>query len=182
VKRLAGLIKRTSGILDKLAGLCIISVMLLIVTNIILRTAFDHPILGTYEIVGFLTAMGVGFALGNCALQDGHIAVSFVMERLPRKIQSFAGILVHGASLAFWASTVWYLGQYAQAMKIKGLVSPSAEIPVYPFIYLVALGLLGLCLVLFFKFLVACKEVFGSLSLAELSPQLKAFDAEKVAK
>lgn len=162
MKHLAGVVKGVSSILDKLAGLCFFSVMLLIVANIILRTVFNQPILGTYELVGFLTAMGVALALAHCAFQDGHIAVSFIMERLPRKIQFITAVFVNSVSLVFWASAVWALGKYGFAMKIRGLVSPSAEIPVYPFIYLVAFGLLGLCLVLSFKFLISFRDVMGN--------------------
>lgn len=161
MKRLSGTVKGASSILDKLAGLCIFSVMLLIVANIVLRTVFNQPILGTYELVGFLTAIGVALALAHCAFQDGHIAVSFIMEQFPQKIQFITAVFVHVASLMLWAAAVWALGKFGHAMQIKGLVSPSAEIPVYPFIYLVAFGLLGLCLVLLFKFLASFREVLG---------------------
>ncbi len=161
MKQLGILVKKVSSIFDKMAGVFIFSVMLLIVANIILRTVFNKPILGTYELVGFLTAMGVGLALANCALQNGHIAVGFIMDRFSRKIQSIADIFVNAASLLFWATAVWYLGRFGLAMKVKGLVSPSAEIPVYPFIYVVAFGVSGLCLVLFFKLLVSFGEVFS---------------------
>lgn len=159
--QLSRIIKGVSSGLDKLAALCIFFVMLLIVANIILRTVFHRPILGTYELVGFLTAIGVALALARCAFQDGHIAVSFISERFPRILQSLASLFVNVVSLVLWGAVVWYLGKFAQAMKIKGLVSPSAEIPVYPFIYLVAFGLLGLCLVLLFKSLVSFRELLG---------------------
>ena len=162
MKQLSDIVKGVSSIMDKLAGLCIFSVMLLIVANIILRTVFNQPILGTYELVGFLTAMGVALALAHCAFQDGHIAVSFIMEHFPQKIQSIVAVFVNAVSLMFLAAAGWSLGKFGQAMKIKGLVSPSAEIPVYPFIYLVAFGLLGLCLVLLFKFLVSIRGVLGN--------------------
>lgn len=160
MKQLSDLVKGASSILDKLAAICMFAVMLLIVANIILRTVLSRPILGTYELVGFLTALGVALALAHCAFQDGHIAVGYVMDHLPYKIQSIVDVIVHVVSLIFFAAVVWSLGNFGQAMKVKGLVSPSAEIPVYPFIYLIALGLLGLCLVLLFKFLVSVKEVF----------------------
>jgi len=161
LKQLSGLVKRVSGILDKLAGLCIFSVLLLIIANIILRTVFNRPILGTYELAGFLTAIGMALALAHCAFQDGHIAVSLIMERFPKKIQSVTAFFINIASLILWAAGVWSLGKFAQTMKIRGLVSPSAEIPVYPFIYFLAFGLLGLCLVLLLNSMVSFREVFG---------------------
>ena len=160
MQRLASLVKGITSILDKLAGICIFSVMLLVVANIVLRTVFKQPILGTYEMVGFMTAMAVAFALAHCAFQNGHIAVSFIMEKFSQRIQSVIGIIVNAVSFVFWAAVVWYLTQFAQAMQVRGLVSPSAEIPVYPFIYFVALGLSGLCLVILFKLLISFTEAF----------------------
>ncbi len=162
MKQLNDVVKRVSSSMDKLAGLCIFAVMLLIVANIILRTVFNQPILGTYELVGFLTAMGVALALAHCAFQEGHIAVGIIMERFPQKIRALMAVLVNFTSLILWAAAVWSLGKFGHAMKMKGLVSPSAEIPVYPFIYLVAFGLMGLCLVLVLKLLVSCREVLGN--------------------
>jgi len=159
VKRLTGIVKAVSRILDKLAGLCIFSVLLLIIANIVLRTAFNRPILGTYELAGFLTAMGMALALAHCAFKDGHIAVGLIMERFPRRIQSVTAVFVNVVSLILWSAGVWSLVRFGQAMKIRGLVSPSAEIPVYPFIYFIAFGLLGLCLVLLLNSLNSIREV-----------------------
>jgi len=162
LKQLSDIVKGVGSSLDKLAGISLFCEMLLIVANIILRTVFNHPILGTYELVGFLTAIGVALALAHCAFQNGHIAVSLIMEYFPQKIQSIVAVFVNVASLILWVAAVWSLGKFGQAMKIKGLVSPSAEIPIYPFIYLVAFGLLGLCLVQLFKLLVSFREILGN--------------------
>lgn len=159
MKKLASLVKGLCSGLDKLAGLCIFSVMLLIVANIILRTLFNRPILGTYEWVGFLTALGVAFALAHCAFQDGHIAISFIVEYFNSKIQAILAVVVHAVSFVLWIGAAWALAKFGYAMKVKGLIAPSSEIPVYPFIYLIAIGLIGLALVLMFKVLVTGKEV-----------------------
>jgi len=180
LKQLYSFVKGVSSILDKLAQICLFSVMLLIVSNIILRVVFNHPILGTYEMVGYLTALGIGFALAYCAFQNGHIAVSFIMEKFPQKFQSSVDILVNAVSLIFWAGAVFYLGNFGQAMKMKGLVSPSAEIPVYPFIFLIALGILGLSMVLLFKLLISCREVFGTIPAGKRSWKPDTADTIKV--
>lgn len=179
MRHFTDLVKGVSQAFDKLAGLCIFSVMLLVVANIIMRTVFNQPILGTYELVGFLTATGVALALAFCAFQNGHIAVSFILDRFPKKFQAGVEIIVNAVSLLFWAGAVWSLARYAEAMKLKGLVSPSAEIPVYPFIYLVAFGLSGLCLVQLFKTLVQGRELLADVKLVELSPGRLALDSVK---
>lgn len=152
-------VKMVSSLLDKLAGMCIFAVMLLVVSNIISRVVFSKPILGTYELVGFLTALGIALALAYCAFRDGHIAVSFIMEYFPKRIQAVINVLTNTTALLFWSLTVWYTGKFAHTTMMNGMVSPTAEIPIYPFIYLVAVGLLGLCLVIFYKLSVALKKV-----------------------
>jgi len=179
MKNLSGKVKGLSHLLDKLAGICVFAVMLLIVSNIIFRVVFSKPILGTYELVGFLTALGIALALAYCAFHDGHIAVSFILERFSKKIQAVINVLTNTAALLFWSMTVWYMGKFAHTMMVKGMVSPSAEIPIYPFIYLVALGLLGLCLVLFFKLLTALKEVIVYVPSIDFTRGLKVSDTVK---
>jgi TRAP-type C4-dicarboxylate transport system permease small subunit len=120
------------------------------------------PILGTYELAGFLTALGISFALARCTLKEGHIAVGFLFERFSAKTQASLMILVNTASLIFWSAAVYYLVIYGRTMMSKGLVSPSAELPLYPFIYFVALGVAGLCLVLFVKLLGSCRQLAGT--------------------
>lgn len=152
---------RFSGILDRMAGLCLFAAMLLVIVNIILRVTVSRPILGTYEIVGFLTALGIALALAQCAVKNGHIAVGFIVDRFPKRIQTIVDSVIYAVSFVFMTAAVWYLGNYAHSMKMNGLVSPSAEIPIYPFIYLVALGMLGLCMVLLYKLLESLRNALN---------------------
>ena len=154
MRQFSSLVKGISRTLDKIAGAFIVVVMLLVVSNVVLRGIFNHPIKGTYELVGLLTAVAVSMGLAYCALQKGHIAVGFVVEYFPKKIQLIIDILNHFAALCFWSFTTWFLIQYGHTMMKKGLVTATAEIPVYPFVYFISCGFLVLCLVL----MIALKE------------------------
>ncbi len=146
MKQLSTIIGKSSKILDRLAGMVVMSVMLLVVANVIFRTVFNNPIKGTYEVVGLLTAVAVALGLAHCSLQKGHIAVEFVTDKLPKKMQKAIMIINHFVALILWSSATWYLTKYALTMMAKGLVTPTSEIPVYPFIFLVAFGFLMLSL------------------------------------
>lgn len=165
----ADFVKILSKLLDRVAGFCIAGVMILVVSNVILRAVFGKPILGTYELAGFLTALGIGLALAHCALQNGHIAVGYVMDRFPSKLQAAVDLLTNSTTLVFWGLTVWYLCQYAGNMTAAGVVSSTARIPVYPVIYLLALGFSILCLVLVVRVVDSAKKVFGSFFSTEYS-------------
>jgi hypothetical protein len=67
------------------AGMVVLTCM-----DIILRL-FRHPIPGTYEMVGFLGAVFAAFALGYTSVNRGHIAVDFLVQKLPARAQSLRG-------------------------------------------------------------------------------------------
>lgn len=160
VEKFTGLVTATSRILDKIAGFCMVSIMLLVVSNIVLRVLFNHPILGTYEYVVFLTVAAIGLSLAHCAVQNGHIAVDILMDRLPLKIQGVIDLVMNTAALLFWGLCAWQIGIYANKMAISGLVSPTSQIPMHPFIYLVAFSILALSLVLLSKTMESLQKVF----------------------
>lgn len=170
------MIDRLSREMDKMAGLCIVSVMILVVGNILLRKLFKQPILGTYELVGYLTALGISLALARCAYQNGHIALDYILNRFPKKIRLVSNITINLAGLCFWSLSTWHLFKYAQSLKASGVVSPSAQIPVYPVVLFIGLGFMGLCLVLLLRFF-----EFSETLLADLKTIKRPCQAELVA-
>ena len=65
-----------------IAAAAVAFMMLLITADVVLRF-FRSPIPGTYEIVSFTGAVVISFALPYTSVQKGHIAVDFLMVRLP---------------------------------------------------------------------------------------------------
>lgn len=147
-----GIVTGMSLLLDRAAGVAMFAIMALIVCNVIFRALLGKAILGTYEYAGYLTAVMIAFSLANCAIQKGHIAVDFIMERFSSRMQAWADILTNGISLCFWVLSAWHVGLYAHNLALRGVVSPTTQTPFYFFIYLIAFGLLALGVVLFLNF------------------------------
>jgi len=181
MKKLNSLVTELSRKLDNIAGLCIVGVMVLVVANILLRALCNRPIAGTYELVCYLTALGIGLALANCAVQKAHIAVDFVADRLALRAQIVIDNLMNIIALGFWSLTVWHLVKYARAMATSGLVSSTAQIPIYPIIYLIALGFCGLCLVLALRLTESISLALTYLNSSKLSWQSGCTDSSRKA-
>jgi TRAP-type C4-dicarboxylate transport system permease small subunit len=109
------------------------------------------PIEGTYDLVGLLTATGLGLALANCAQNDGNIAMSIVTDKLSKSKQQIIELMVNLISLGFWAIVVWRMFIFANALLSSGRVSATASIPIYPFAFLLGFSVFCLCLVLLFN-------------------------------
>ena len=132
--------------LDRLAGLLVFVLMVLVVSNVIMRLT-GKPILGAIEFVGFLMAIAIGLSLAYCQAQGSHIAVSLFLDNLPNKIRAYIEILVNIIVFLFLILVVWRLYIYADALRIKAQVSLTTGISFFPFILVIAFGFLVYCLV-----------------------------------
>lgn len=146
-------IEKLSTQMDKVAGFCVMGVMVLVVSNILLRKIFKQPILGTYELVGYITALAVSLSLANCAFQKGHIALDYIVNKFPDKVRNSTNLALNFISLCFWSLSTWHLAKYAHILFSNGVVSPTAQMPVYPIVLLIGLGLVGLSLVILIRFI-----------------------------
>ena len=148
MKSLEGLVENLSRVMDRLAGFCIVLTMLLIVSNIILRVVFKHPLVGTVDFVNILIALTIGLSIAYCAVQDGHIAIEFFLDKMPTSVASVIKLIINFIALIFWGFVTWYMLGFAQSMNANGQVAATSQIPLSPVAYIIALGLMAICLVI----------------------------------
>ena len=154
--------KKIFSITDLLAGVCFFALMLLVLTNIIMRNVFGQPLAGTFDMVGLLTATGLGLALAHCEMNDGNIAMSIVTDKMPKQMQKVVDVLVYLIAISFWGVVVWRIFVYANTSLVNGRITPTAEIPLYPFIFILGTNVACLCVALIFKLATAVKGVAES--------------------
>lgn len=127
--------------LDTVGGIALAAIMILITLNVITRI-FGKPIKGTVEWVQFLLSASIGLTIAYCALQEAHITVGILVDRLPRKarliIETFVNVLV--MAFALLASRMLLLNGFA--MRDRGQLGMVTRLPYYPFIYITAFGFL----------------------------------------
>jgi TRAP-type C4-dicarboxylate transport system permease small subunit len=152
-------ITKIAQLLDGIGQMVLMAVMLLVVLNIVMRTLFDKPITGVYDLVSLFMVIVIALALANCAAEKGHIAVEFLVERFPAGIQRIIDIIMNIASFIFIGLFTYNVGVYAYAAAVAGDESFTLKIPHYPFIYLVCIGYLLLCMVIIINLFDHVKEV-----------------------
>lgn len=130
-----------------ISGSAVIVMMLLIVINGIKRS-FSTPILGTTEIVGWLAAISVSFALGYTQIHRGHVDIDLLVAKFPKGLQKVLRIIVAFLSLGFFSIVAWQLFRYAFSLSANHNVSQTLGVVFFPFVILSALGFLVFALVL----------------------------------
>lgn len=130
---------KVSHFLDYFARLSWMLLMILVVGNVIMRP-FGYPIRGTFELVEFATALAVGLSIAYCASQGGHVAATFLIDKLGEKFQAVVNVFVELVTLSFLGLVCWRMIDYANVLKTTGQVAQTTEISYYYFVYVIAFG------------------------------------------
>jgi TRAP-type C4-dicarboxylate transport system permease small subunit len=129
-------------------ALCALTfIMLLTVSDVVLRY-FGHPIIGTFEIVGFCGAIIIGFALPLTSWHRGHIFVDFLTLKISKKAKKVLDLSTRVSCIALFFIVGWNLFIYSQKLYRSGEVSLTIQIPFYPFSYGLGVACFLQCFVL----------------------------------
>ncbi|MBU1161741.1 MAG: TRAP transporter small permease [Proteobacteria bacterium] len=129
------------------AGTAIVAMMLLTCADVVLRY-FRRPIPGTYELVCFLGAVAVSFAMAHTSIEKGHVSVSFIVSLFPSRLQRLIECMTSCFGLFFFALIAWQSIVYANDLHASREVSLTLELPFYPFVYGIAFSATVVCLIL----------------------------------
>ncbi|GAB6095519.1 hypothetical protein JCM14469_17710 [Desulfatiferula olefinivorans] len=139
LKNIFRLVRHTAQALNILSGLCVVAMMTLTCADVVLRL-FRYPIPGTYELVGFLGALAASFALAKTSLERGHIAVGFLIERLPDGIRTQVDRINNLILSGLFGMIAWHALIEAHTSRHNQEVSMTLQMPIHPFINGIAAG------------------------------------------
>jgi TRAP-type C4-dicarboxylate transport system permease small subunit len=122
-----------------LSGAAVVALMLLATGNVVLRI-FHAPYRGTYEIVSFLGAIGVAFALASTQRRKGNIVVDILSSRYPAAVRRVVDAVSAGITALFFGIVAWQVAVWGGRLMAAGEVSETLKIIYHPFVFGVAAG------------------------------------------
>ena len=140
-------------ILMIIGSIAVLGLMSIATGNVILRFFFSAPYRGAYEIVGFLGAIVIAFALGSTQKRKGHIVVDILTERFPAWINRILDGINYFVTMIFFTLVSWQIFVWGMKISKSGEVSETLKIVFHPFIYCVAAGFAVFSLTLVVDFL-----------------------------
>jgi len=151
-----------SKLMGRIASVILVLMMLLTVTDVFLRKVFSRSILGTVEVSEFLLLIVIFFTLADTEIFNGHVKVDLVMSRFGDRVQGIVDMVTQFICFLLCGLITWSTLVYSEQMRVSGEVSQDLWIPIYPFIYIVAMGCAILALTLLITFLKALMKVVKS--------------------
>ncbi|MBW2610127.1 MAG: TRAP transporter small permease [Deltaproteobacteria bacterium] len=147
-------------ILYWIAGAAIVVMMLLTCMDVVLRY-LRRPIPGTYELVCFLSAVAVAFAMAHTSVERGHVAVSLVVRLLPERVQGIVESITALLGVILFGLISWQSVLYANDFCVNREVSLTLQLPFYPFVYGIGFAAAAVCVVLLVDLSKNLTKVFG---------------------
>jgi TRAP-type C4-dicarboxylate transport system permease small subunit len=136
--------------------------MILTILDVFLRKVFSKSILGTVEMTEFLLVFVIFFALAITEIKNGHVKVDLVMSRFGERAQGIVDMITQLICFILTVVITWSTLIYSEKMRLSQEVSQDLWLPVFPIIYVVALGCALLALTVLIKFIAASIKVVKS--------------------
>jgi len=157
IKTLSSIVRVLSRVMYFIAGVALTSMMFLTVADVILRT-FKRPIVGTYEVVGLLGAVAVGFAIPQTSRVQGHVLMDFVTGKLPAALQKLFLVLTRLLGIAIFLIIAWNLWILGSDYVKTSETTLTLQFPLYPIAYGIAICCFVECIVLLIEMLEVGKQ------------------------
>lgn len=127
-------------ILSHISGVIIALMMILSAVDVVLRYIFHRPLVGTMALLEVMMPLFTALVFAYAESQKRHFKLDFLVAKLPQKIkvpfETTTDILALGMILIISIATF----KYAAYIKMTGLLLGEISIPIYPYIYIVAIG------------------------------------------
>jgi TRAP-type C4-dicarboxylate transport system permease small subunit len=154
-------INRLTWLAELLAEIGLIGLLLIVIHEVIVRYVFDSPTLYSVELSEYLLVLVVFMSIGWVLKEDRHVAVTFVVDRLPEKMRLGLKLLTSLLTMAFLGIIVWKGGKTTLTAYTGNYHSSSLlDFPMWIPYALIPLG----ALVLSLQYIVKIGELIRSLT------------------
>lgn len=117
-----------------ISGACLALMMFLTALDVGLRYIFNRPISGALELVEYMMAVIVPFALTVTAYEKAHIGVELVMDRFSLGFRLIVACMTDLLAFVLYALITWQGFLYIFEEYNSGMTSAVLLIPSYPFV------------------------------------------------
>ena len=150
--RIENKVQALSKFINVIAGIALTFMMLLTVTDVILRS-FRMALVGTYELVAFSGAVVIGFAVPLTTLLKGNVLVDFFIMKFSTRGRNIFHIVTRCMGIFLFSLLGWNLFKVGMDLYRSGEVSLTLELPFYPVAFGLGVASFIQCLVLIVQIL-----------------------------
>src|SRR5512136_302804 len=148
-----------SNLLAYCAMVAVAFVVLAVVADVFMRYVFNSPIQGTWDLCRLAFTVMVWGPMAVCALQGSHIAVTFLLDKLPRLPRLGADLIIALVTTGMLGTVAWRLVIHGILLGATGTETGTLRVSYAPLAYFTAFA----CAVTALVFLARVPETLGKI-------------------
>jgi TRAP-type C4-dicarboxylate transport system permease small subunit len=156
-KGIRKLINFSAGI----SAICIFLIMLMTVWDIVGRRLFSSSVAGVYELSSLGLVVISFAAMGLPQIEGENVGVTMIYDRLKPKVKAVFDFFIAILCIALFSVVFRQMLSYAGRMAASNQITPVLHMPLTPFIYMAAFGILVLILAFFWDLIKAVYDFKG---------------------
>ena len=139
--------RRLSGWIEWIAVVALLALASVTVIDVVGAKLFLKPLFGAMDAAMLFQIVAVAFAAGITQIIGRHVRVEFLMRMLPERARPIIDSFIFLILFIIFILIVWRSFVLGQSLQASHEVSLTARIPLFPFAYGIALGIIPICLV-----------------------------------
>jgi TRAP-type C4-dicarboxylate transport system permease small subunit len=134
MKAIEKLIRKLSNLSGYISGLILILIILLTMAEVVSRYVMKNPLILCDEFGGYSLVLITFFGLAYCWQEKGHIRITFLVDRLPMKVEkiirifSLAAIAVY-IGIATKMSWIFLIGAFKRNIRSNSFLMTPLKWP-----------------------------------------------------
>jgi TRAP-type C4-dicarboxylate transport system permease small subunit len=137
-----------TSVANAIGMIALATMMFVTALDVLGRKLLNMPILGSYEMIELLMAICIGLGLAHCGIMRGHINIDIITMHLSKRANAILGIFTGFIAFVIIGIASWQACVYIVNKINTKAVTTVLYIPIYPFVAIVALGLIMYFIVL----------------------------------
>lgn len=134
------IINQVSRVVGAIAVVFLVLMMLLTVADVFLRYVFSAPIKGSLELTEFCMVIAGFLGIAWCAVKRGHVKVDLIVSHMPTQAQGITDTVTMLLAMTVIPLVAWRAFAQAKYIMVENFVSPSLNIPEFPFYMVMGIG------------------------------------------
>jgi TRAP-type C4-dicarboxylate transport system permease small subunit len=139
-------IERMSRTFEWVGAVGLLVMALVNILDVIGAKFFKWPFPGAVEIVSFAQIVAIALTIPMGLFLGFHLTIDFVIEKLPKSLKSVVNIIVSILCVVFFILVFFQALEYAYSLQKSREIGSVSKIPLFPFAYVIALGIVPVIL------------------------------------
>jgi TRAP-type C4-dicarboxylate transport system permease small subunit len=139
-------------VFESIGVVAVLLMMAVTCIDVIGAKVLQRPVPGSIDIVMLAQLVAISFVIGITQILGRHVKVDFIMTGLSDRAQAVIDGIIQLFIMALFVILVWGFFTFGTFLRTGGEVSPTADIPLFPFLYSAAVASVLVCLVVLIQF------------------------------